>query len=385
MGDAVASVFFLPLAWHGGGWAALGCMGVLGMAPMCTLGVGFGVQCFFGDAEFGAKVKGNGQRVSDGYGGAGSAFLFAPGVALALSVVVTLLLKLSFGELIRLQGMTPATQAGLGISLGLGALGLGTSWFYFRRSYFRMLAGFREADVVGFEPPMDYQHSAFDSPRWAERLLGTPGAALVYRRHHLQYGRRFALTRYLYVVLWVGCAVGLGQFSAQALPTWSAVAAVWVVMALVLNPWRRLGSPGLASTATQLWALAPGDEARASQGFALREIAWVIAPPFALAVALGGAWRGEPVGQSVGFGGLVWAGGVAMWGATVAGGPGAAAAAGVREVAVPLGVALALCATMLVSVWWAGGLGVGLGVWGVMVMGGTGGGAGRMLNHRSQG
>lgn len=65
-----------------------------------------------------------------------------------------------------------------------------------------MLAGFHEADSVGFNVEIDYQKSAWRTPRFGEQLL-SQGARAVYRRHVLQYGRRHSLLRVLYGICWI--------------------------------------------------------------------------------------------------------------------------------------------------------------------------------------
>lgn len=259
----VASLLFVPLAWHGGAWAAACAIALVWLGLLVVLGVGLGVQLFAGASEFGTGAPGERAAV-DMYGGPGQLFLFAPGVALGISAVAVLILKLGVGEALRVGAVGRATGLGVGVGLAIGGAGLMTGWAYFQRGYLRMLAGFREADFVGFEAPIDYQQSAYATPRRLEALLPTPQAARVYRRHALQYGRRFALVRLSYGVLWLLYGIAHFAFSPAALPVWASSAAGLLLVSVMANPFARLHAPGIATATRQALPIDPADERRAA-------------------------------------------------------------------------------------------------------------------------
>lgn len=281
---SAASLLFVPLVWHGGGWAAACAISLVWLGLLVVLGVGLGVQLFAGASEFGTGQPGERAAV-DLYGGPGQLFLFAPGVALGISAVAVLVLKLGLGEALRTGALGRATGLGVGVGLAVGAAGLVTGWRDFQRGYLRMLAGFREADFVGFEPPIDYQQSAYAQPRRLEALLPTPQAARVYRRHVLQYGRRFALVRLSYGVLWLLYGIAHAAFSPAALPVWASAAAALLLLGVMANPFARLHAPGVATAARQALPIDPADERRAATLYGAVE-ALRFGLPLALLLAL---------------------------------------------------------------------------------------------------
>ncbi len=284
------ALFFAPLAIEAP-WVALATVLMCLCGPLLTLGSGVGIQLFFGGSEFG-KTQDAERKAVDGYGGTGQLFLFAPGAALAAAVVLVMLLKLSLGELIRLEGFNRATGLGVGIGAVSVVVCLGVGWQHFSRAYFRMLAGFREADFVGFDLPIDYQTSEFEKARRFEGLLSQK-AKLGYRRHILQYSRRYALVRYLYGLLWLLFGVGLFQFDPEAIPGWVIGALPVFLLATLANPFVRLEQPGLRAALTQPGRLADADEASASALFTLRESFLFLTPFMILTLVLVGFRQGK--------------------------------------------------------------------------------------------
>ncbi len=310
---AVPAVFFVPLCWHDGAWACVSAAALCVVTPLVTLGAGVGAQLFAGATEFGVTRDAAGRPVVDGYGGAGQLFIFAPGAALAISIVLVLLSKLGLQEMLRLQAPNRATSLGVGLAIGVAAVGVILGWRYFKKHYYRMLAGFREADFVGFEAPLDYQTSAFDTARRLESLLSEEARG-VYRRHILQYGRRFALLRYGYPIAWLLYGVGAFTFSAAALPDWGMASAPLVVLALLVNPWTRLRTEGIHTSPMQALPVSPRAEREARDLFALREMAMFVTP-FALILIIGRVVRGEEIAAAATATAIVIVGGLAMWGA----------------------------------------------------------------------
>ncbi|MEM1350375.1 MAG: hypothetical protein AAGI01_17580, partial [Myxococcota bacterium] len=147
-------LFFVPLTWHGHSRTALVCALMPTLGVLIAQGIGFGVQLFFGHGAFSSS--------SDAAADPSQAFLYAPGASLGIAAVATLLLKLGLGEVLRTGALTRAAQIGVGGALGIGALGFAVGWRYFTATgpgYIRMLAGFREADFMGFTVIIDQQTS----------------------------------------------------------------------------------------------------------------------------------------------------------------------------------------------------------------------------------
>lgn len=271
------SLFFVPLAWNGSPWGAIVCVLLLILSPIVTLGIGMGVQLFAGAGEFGGSTSPDGQRSVDGYGGAGQLFLFAPGIALAGAAIAVMLLKLGLQEALRLEAFNRATATGVLIALGLSVVCTFLGWRAFSQHYFKMLAGFREADFVGFAATMDYQQSAFDQPHWLERFLPQEARG-TFRRHLLQYGRRFALTRYAYPLLWLMLGLALFNFSSEALPIWATSLTPMIFLVSLLDPWTRQNTPGIRTMPSQALPVTTQHEAMASQLFAAREVMLFLGP-----------------------------------------------------------------------------------------------------------
>lgn len=272
--------FFLPLAWHGAPWAALTCALLPLLGLVATVCIGFGVQFYAGDADFAAPQGKEGRSRDGGYGGAGQVFLLSPGIALALVMATVLLTKLGLGEVLRLEKLSRPALLGLGAPLGASAVALFLGWRYARASYHRMLAGFREVDATSFNVELDYQQSAWKTPARLEALVPAR-ARLIYRRHALGYGRKHALARYAYVLVWLGLGLGYWRLSAEAFPAFAALGAPLIALAMLVQPWRNLLRPGLATTPTQALPVRERDEDLAADLFAWRE-ALVFTIPVAL-------------------------------------------------------------------------------------------------------
>lgn len=272
-----SSIFFIPLAWNGSPWGAIVCVLLLLLSPIATLGIGLGVQLFAGAGEFGGSTSPDGARSVDGYGGAGQMFIFAPGVALAGAAIAVMLLKLGLQEALRLESFNRATATGVTIAMSLSVVSTFLGWRAFKQHYFRMLAGFREADFVGFAATMDYQQSAYEEVHWLERFLPQEARG-TFRRHLLQYGRRFALTRYAYPLLWLMLGLALFNFSKEALPIWATALVPMLLLTTLLDPWSRLGTPGIKTMPSQALPVTLQHEAAASQLFAAREVLLFLGP-----------------------------------------------------------------------------------------------------------
>ena len=270
------ALFFFPLLLENL-WVGLATQLLCFGGPLLTLGSGLGIQLFFGGTEFGKRGANTDRRAVDGYGGAGQLFLFAPAAALAASIILVMLLKLSLGELVRLESWNRATSLGVGIGLISVAASLAIGWSHFRRTYHRMLAGFREADFVGFDLPIDYQTSDFEKARAPEGILPLP-ARHAYRRTLLQYGRRFALIRYMYGLLWLLAIIALFQFEREALPSWAIAGLPCVLLAALANPFVRASQHGIRALSSQPGRIEARHEEMASALVVAREVILFLLP-----------------------------------------------------------------------------------------------------------
>lgn len=269
---------FVPMLWHGAPSLALICamMPLLGL--LSTLAVGFGVQLWAGAAEY-DTAPGQAQ-------GQGQLFLYAPGAALAACAVLDLMIKLGLGEWLRTGRFGRPTQLVLGVVLGLSVVAVGAGYRYAQRGYLRMLAGFREADFMSVNVEIEYQRSAFDQDSFlTKRLSPAPGA--IFKRHKLQYARRYMLTRYMYPIIWLIYGLGIWSLDQEAFPMWARISAPWIVLAALVNPWARLARPGLSAPSSLCLPVTTRDEALATSLFAAREVTLFIAPLLLLALILG--------------------------------------------------------------------------------------------------
>ncbi len=328
----LSALFFLPLSWHGGPWAAAACAILPAVGLLGATCVGFAIQGYSGDAEF---ARGQGTA----YAGSGSLFLYGPGIALAFTMGITLLAKLGLGEALRVERFGRPTQLALGLALAASIASLAVGWRYLARSWRATVAGFREADFVGFNVEITYQESAFDTPRFAERLTPEVARPLA-RALSLQYGRRHALTRYAYPLLWLGYGAAVWRFPADAFPLWAAGAAPVIVLGLLFNPWTR--DAKLVPSGTSALPLSRADEDIAVASVASVE-ALLFALPCALLGLVGvGITRGDWVGAAVLAGfillGSIGVGGASMFARARAGSPWAMAAAASAAIALFVGL-----------------------------------------------
>lgn len=268
------SVVFVPLYWHGQGWVATSCIFMCMGGTLATFCAGLGVQLYAGDREFGHIAQPDGENI---VGANGEVFIFAPGGALLVSVILILFLKLALGEVIRLQNFARPTWLALGVTLACCIVGLAMGYTYFTKSYFRILAGFREVDFVGFKVEVDYQVSAFDKTSWSTKLV-RPSARALYQRHRLQYSRRHMLMRYAYGMMWVLYALGLWRIDEAAWPTWAAVAVALGPLCILARPWTRLEHKALSTAPIHALPITVEDERCAASWFTLREALGFVMP-----------------------------------------------------------------------------------------------------------
>ena len=273
---ALLMAFYVPLLWEGPWPVAAACLLLPPVGLLATAALSLGVQLFAGAQEFGHAPAARREDVGTTAGATGQIFLYAPGLALGLAVVLLLLVKLALGEVLRLERFGRATGLGLGVAGAVVAASVLVGLRDFRASFHRAVAGFREADIVGYQVLLDYQESAFGERRAGEALLA-PRARPAYRVLLLEYGRRHALLRYGYPLAWLLYALALLGIEAEALPLWVAAAVPALLFGFLIDPWPRYLRE--APTPARSVVLPLGADA-------LRAARWLAATREALLVAL---------------------------------------------------------------------------------------------------
>lgn len=284
---ALVSAFFAPLAWHGypqlAALCALICFGAMLSAAFVTIGI---------NAWFGAQYGGS-SGLGDGYGGQGGAFIYAPMVSFAMAVVCVMMLQLGAREALHRGALSNAFWLAVAIAVGVSLITLLVGARHFVASYHRVAAFFREADEVGFRAVMDYQQSTWLPTRF-ESLAGE--GRWIFRRHVLQFGRRFPVGRSLVLIGSVGGAIAAYTLSANAFPNWAVAVIPAALFALLERPFGRVFDELLGGASDVLLPVREHVFERATAAWWFYEVAR-IALPYAL---VAGVLRG--VSESVGAG-----------------------------------------------------------------------------------
>lgn len=283
------SLFFLPLVWRGTPEVAALAAGIAWTGLVATVCTSLAVHLYAG--ELNARSAGQSSEGGGIYGGPGQVLVYAPALALAVSVVLVLVARLAFGELLAPDGVTRGFTFGMGLIAVAVSVALVSAWRRFVTVYSNVAARFREADLVHYDPPVDYQTSDYArESRWSV-LVPAPLRA-PYRALTLQYGRRHILLRYSYAVGWFLAFVGLSQWSRAALPGWAVVAVPIVAVAILANPWGRASSRPLDPAFAEYLPLSSARKRGALLLLGLRE-SLLAAAPYALLV-LAVDWSADP-------------------------------------------------------------------------------------------
>jgi hypothetical protein len=361
LGEALAAAvvlapFFVPLVWHGGGLAAATSIALVALGLVTSSAIGFAIQLSAG-STMGRKRTGGSKEVGDRekkgetrdiYGGSGQIFLYAPGVALAVSVIVILLAKLALGEVLKAGEATRAFGVGVGLLGVVFGVCVIVSYRQFVASFPRMAARFHEADFVGYEISAKHQSSGFDSPKLGEKLL--PEAARpVFRTYALQFGRRYLLARWTYGLGWLAAGIAVFRLSEAALPGWLIATLPAIAAATLVNPWTRLSDKRIRPSYQNLLALPENADLMAAVVFAVRECLLVTAPYALLVLLAQGVRYGDWLG-GLGLAGLAIGACLALNGAMAVAWR-AFGRSRVVEVFVPVLLAIALVAVANVSLW----------------------------------
>lgn len=287
-GFAVAlSAFFLPLSWHGEPLLSALCATMVLGATLCTAGITIGTNAWFG-AQYGGSSK-----IGDSYGSQGGAFIYAPMVSLAMSVVCIMMLQLGTREVLHSAKITNAFWLATGVAATIAAWTLLVGARHFVASYHRVAAFFREADEVGFRAVMDYQQSTW-VPARLEALAGD--GRWVFRRHTLQFPRRFPVARSVVALGAIGAAIGAGLLSTSAYPSWVVALTPAALFALLERPFTRVFDERLGGDGDVLMPIAPQTLEHATTVWWFYEIGR-IALPYAL---ITGVVRGFTVSATEG-------------------------------------------------------------------------------------
>ncbi|MGM0556062.1 MAG: hypothetical protein ACQEVA_06770 [Myxococcota bacterium] len=286
--------FFLPLVWHGGAIPAVVCASLLVLGLLSSNVVGLSVQLWAGSTLVDEPEEKEERSSKSIYGGPGQVFMYSPGLSLAISVVLILLAKLALGEVLDDGLQSRALWLGIGILGAATALAALAGWRYFTRGFHRMAARFREADFVGYEVSADYQRSAFEVPRFGEKLLNE-AARPVFRATALQYKRRYMLTRYAYGIFWLVGGIAVFQASEAAFPLWIQRLAAVVAVGIFFNPWVRVLSTRIRPEFDDYLPITNFQRRSADTMISLIE-ALLVAGPYAILLAFATALHGEEWG-----------------------------------------------------------------------------------------
>ncbi len=243
-----------------------------------------GVVMWFG-GQYGhpdAKVGG------DAYGGTGAAFIYAPGAALAGSLVVLLLLQLALGEVLKAGSVTRAFWMGLGL-VGLASF---AGIMMARREFprFHLIAAwFREADSVGFTTDIEYQTTRWQ-PTLLEKYVASP---LPLRRTWIQNRRYNMVADNVESLLYLGTVISAWWLVIDGLAPFVIAP---IVISLMIHPWRRAEARVLGNAASTTLPITLRDEIIAT----CSEIGWGILTrcvPYGVALTLVCWYLGLPTPQ----------------------------------------------------------------------------------------
>ncbi len=310
---AGASLFFVPLIWHGGASAAVA------SAAMLFGGLLFGtaislVVMILATRQLIPDDGGDTDRrpmLSDAYGGPGQLLLYAPAVALGGVVVIALFWKLLVGEPLRLGHTSEPFWIGTSIVVATCVACLVVARRAFVEAYYAMAPRFHEADAADFSAVVDYQESSFgDARRW-EWGLSTP-TARTYRALVIDDDRRMAGRRVGYAVVVALAVVGLAVVELDALPSWAAAMLPAALIGIIVNPWHRIADRARRIDVPMALPVAGIARQRASTRIAIREYLFVALPAGSAAAVILGYFRGLAVdGVLIGVGSIAVGFGIA--------------------------------------------------------------------------
>ncbi|MEZ4460351.1 MAG: hypothetical protein R3E66_11615 [bacterium] len=278
---AVGACFFAPLALaHPLVFLLCSVLLICGLVASSCLTMG--IVMWFGN-EYGhpdARVGG------DAYGGSGGAFIYAPGAALAGSLVALILTQLALGEVLKSGAITRAFWVGLGLTGGLSLAGLWTAMKACSR-YHLVAAWFREADTVGFTTDVTYQSTSW-RPLWIEGWLPGLGAKLATRRTWIQQTRYDLVANSVQNVLYAGCAIAAVWMLDSEVPFWIAP----TVIVTMVGPWKRAEAKVLGRQNGSVLPLTRRDDALALVSYGAATIL-VRAVPYAVFITAASAYQGR--------------------------------------------------------------------------------------------
>jgi hypothetical protein len=207
-----------------------------------------GVVMWFG-GQYGhpdAKVGG------DAYGGTGAAFIYAPGAALAGSLVVLVLLQLALGEVLKAGSVTRAFWMGIGLVGVASLVGIATA----RREFpqFHLIAAwFREADTVGFTTDVEYQTTRWE-PTFLEKFVKAP---LPLRRTWIQLRRHNMVSDNVESLLYAGALISSWWLIGDGMTPFFIAP---MIVTLTIHPWRRAEARVLGNAAATTLPITLRDE-----------------------------------------------------------------------------------------------------------------------------
>ncbi len=292
--SAAASLFFVPLLWHGGTAA------FVASVIMVTGGLLFGVALslmvmltatrqLIPDSDAGGSRR---PSITDAYGGQGQLLLYAPAVSLGGIVMLALFWKLLLGEPLRHGAMTEPFWLGCAVIAAIAGGCLLIAYRAFVDDYYAMAPRFHEADSADFSAVADYQTSSYDETKSLWELGLPPRTAGTYRALVLDDDRRIAGGRVGYAVVLILAIMALAIIELPALPLWAAAMIPATLSAAIVNPWHRLTTRVRLLDDPLGLPVATVDRRIAASRAALREFLLIGVPYSIAAVLILGHFRG---------------------------------------------------------------------------------------------
>ena len=287
-----STIFLLPVLFKGAGPQFLAAAVLQVVAAFLVVAIGFASQMSAGVANYKSMPAFFGEldKRSGGPGGGSAAYLFSPAIALAVSIFLVLIVKMSLDEVFKTSLAKdtlyiPGIMKFTGGVVVVGVIGcLLWSFRLYIRHYPLLFARFFETELHRIDVGFDYFAKDRKPAKGLEARLPNKVRHL-YRLHRLQMARRTPLVRLATTLvplfaLVVFLAAG-ERFAAWAV-TVTIAGWVWVLSA----PWSRLEHPDMEPGMGYLLPVGRSAFASAKRWLLLREVCWAAIPISAASLVL---------------------------------------------------------------------------------------------------
>jgi len=279
-----ATIFLLPVLLKGSAPQFLAAALLQVLAAFLIVAIGFVSQMSAGVANYKSMPAflGEMDERSGGPGGGSAAYLFSPAIALAVSIFLVLVVKMSLDEVFKSslskgELYIPGIMKFTGGVVVVGGIGcLVWSFRLYIAHYPLLFARFFETELHRIDVGFDYFAKDRKPAKGLEARLPTK-VRLLYRLHRLQMARRTPLIRLGTTLvpifaLVVFLAAG-DRFAAWGVAV-TIVGWVWVLSA----PWSRLEHPEMEPGMGHLLPVDRSALASAKRWLLLREVCWAAIP-----------------------------------------------------------------------------------------------------------